>query len=92
MSFGVVWSPLVPFFVLIIAALAALALAVLLIVSRTRGTWWRIAAMALALLAMGNPVFTQEDRDPLRTVVAVVIDKSASQSLADRARITEEAR
>ncbi|MCL4801417.1 MAG: hypothetical protein KJ025_17635, partial [Burkholderiales bacterium] len=46
---------------------------VLLVVSRTRGAWWRIGAMALALLALANPVFTQEDRDPLKSVVAVVL-------------------
>ncbi|QCK88327.1 hypothetical protein E8L99_22475 [Phreatobacter aquaticus] len=92
MSFGVVWSPLLPTWALIAAAVAVVLVAVLLIVSRTRGTWWRVGAMALALAAIANPVFTQEDRDPLRTVVAVVIDRSASQSLADRARITDEAK
>jgi hypothetical protein len=92
MSLGVVWSPLLPAWALIAAAVAVVLVAALLIVSRTRGTWWRIGAMALALAAIANPVFTQEDRDPLRTVVAVVIDRSASQSLADRARITDEAK
>ncbi|WP_439574300.1 hypothetical protein [Phreatobacter sp.] len=92
MTFGLVWSPLVPTWALVAAALAVLALAALLIVSRTRGAWWRIGAMTLALLAIANPVFTQEDRDPLRSVVAVVLDRSASQTLADRARVTEAAR
>ncbi|WP_204277387.1 hypothetical protein, partial [Escherichia coli] len=32
------------------------------------------------------------DRDPLKTVVAVVLDRSASQTLADRTRITDEAK
>ncbi|MBN8938525.1 MAG: hypothetical protein J0H01_03500 [Rhizobiales bacterium] len=92
MAFGIVWSPLLPPAALAIAAMAVLLLAVLLLVSRTRGAWWRIGAMALALLALGNPVFTQEDRDPLKTVVAVVLDRSASQTLADRTRITDEAK
>jgi hypothetical protein len=92
MTFGIVWSPLVPTWALIGAAVVVLAMAGLLVVSRTRGAWWRIGAMALALLALANPVFTQEDRDPLRTVVAVVLDRSASQSLGDRTRMTEAAR
>ncbi|MFN3853826.1 MAG: hypothetical protein ACK4M0_05470 [Phreatobacter sp.] len=92
MTFGIVWSPLVPTWALIGAALVVLAMAGLLVLSRTRGAWWRIGAMTLALLALANPVFTQEDRDPLRTVVAVVLDRSASQSLGDRTRMTEAAR
>ena len=92
MTLGVVWSPILPLWALAIAVLAAALVAGLLLLSRTRGAWWRIAAMALALLALANPVFTQEDRDPLQSVVAVVLDRSASQSLADRARITEEAK
>jgi hypothetical protein len=92
MNFGVVWSPILPGWALIAAAVAVLAVAALLLVSRSRGSWWRIGAMALTLLALANPVFTQEDRDPLRTVVAVVLDRSASQSLADRARMTDEAK
>ena len=92
MSFGLVWSPLVPLLALAAAAVAVVVLSLLLVVSRTRGAWWRIGAMALALLALANPVFTQEDRDPLKTVVAVVLDRSASQSLADRTRMTDEAK
>lgn len=92
MAFGLVWSPVLPLWGLSIAALAVIALAALLIVSRSRGAWWRIGAMVLALLALANPVFTQEDRDPLRTVVAVVLDRSASQTLADRQRMTDQAR
>ncbi|MDP3548446.1 MAG: hypothetical protein Q8S29_19915, partial [Phreatobacter sp.] len=92
MTLGVVWSPILPLWALALAALAAALVAGLLLLSRTRGSWWRIAAMTLALLALANPVFTQEDRDPLQSVVAVVIDRSVSQSLADRARITDEAK
>jgi len=92
MTLGVVWSPILPLWALALAALAASLVAGLLLLSRTRGSWWRIGAMTLALLALANPVFTQEDRDPLQSVVAVVLDRSASQSLADRARITEEAK
>ncbi|MDP2803438.1 MAG: hypothetical protein Q8O26_16320 [Phreatobacter sp.] len=92
MTLGIVWSPIVPLWALGLAALAVALLAGLLLLSRTRGAWWRIAAMALAIMALGNPVFTQEDRDPLQSVVAVVLDRSASQTLADRTRMTDEAK
>ena len=44
------------------------------------------------MLALANPSFTREDRDPLTSVAVVVVDKSPSQNFGDRARQTEEAR
>jgi hypothetical protein len=43
-------------------------------------------------LALANPSFTREDREPLTSVAAVVIDKSASQDFGDRLKQTEAAR
>ncbi len=92
MSLGVVWSPVIPLWALGLAALAVVGpVGAAASVTQPR----RLVAHrrhGLALLALGNPVFTQEDRDPLQSVVAVVLDRSASQSLADRRRITDEAR
>ena len=51
----------------------------------------RVAALALILLALANPSFTREDREPLSSVAAVVIDKSPSQNFGDRTRETEKA-
>jgi hypothetical protein len=36
------------------------------------------------LLALANPRFTREDREPLSSVAAVVVDKSPSQNFGDR--------
>ncbi len=44
------------------------------------------------MLALANPSFTREDREPLSSVAAVVIDKSPSQSFGERTRETEKAR
>jgi hypothetical protein len=43
-------------------------------------------------LALANPSLTSEEREPLSTVVAVVVDKSASQEFGDRTAMTEAAR
>ena len=59
---------------------------------RSRGAAVRAIALALAVLALANPSFTKEDREPLTSVVVVVVDKSPSQSLGDRAAQTEAAR
>jgi hypothetical protein len=48
-------------------------------------------ALALILLALANPSFTREDREPLSSVAAVVIDKSPSQNFGDRTRETAKA-
>jgi hypothetical protein len=52
----------------------------------------RAAALAAMLLALANPVLQSEDRERLPTVVAMVVDGSASQGLADRAEMTAEVR
>jgi len=92
MSYGLAFSPLVSLPLLIVIGAAALLLAGLLLASRTRGAVFRALALAVGLLALANPSFTREEREPLTSVVAVVVDKSASQSFGDRARQTETAR
>src|SRR5579863_10018799 len=71
---------------------AAVVLALLLFVSRSRGVLMRIGALALLVLALANPSLTREDRDPLTSVAVVVVDKSPSQSFGDRTAQTEAAR
>src|SRR5437763_8344060 len=92
MSYGIAFTPLVPTLVLWIALAAIVAIAALLLLGRSRGAPIRVAALALILLALTNPSFTREDREPLSSVAAVVIDKSPSQNFGDRTRETEQAR
>ncbi|HZW73463.1 MAG TPA: hypothetical protein VFF43_07935, partial [Caldimonas sp.] len=44
------------------------------------------------MLALANPSITREDRDPLTSVAAVVVDKSPSQEFGDRSQQTEAVR
>jgi len=92
MQYGIAFTPLVPSLVLWIALAAIAVIAVLLLLGRTRGAAVRVAALALILLALANPSFTREDREPLSSVAAVVIDKSQSQNFGERTRETERAR
>src|SRR6187551_17095 len=92
MSYGIAFTPLVPAIVLWIALAAIVVIAVLLLLARARGAAVRVTALALILLALANPSFTREDRDPLSSVAAVVIDKSPSQNFGERSRETEKAR
>ena len=83
-GFALSFSPYLPWSVLAVLAAAALVLAFASLVARMRGAWLRAAALALFVLALANPSFSHEDRDILPNVVAVVVDRSASQALADR--------
>jgi hypothetical protein len=78
--------------VLWVALAAIVVIAALLLLGRSRGAAVRVTALALIVLALANPSFTREDREPLSSVAVVVVDKSPSQSFGERTRETAEAR
>jgi hypothetical protein len=84
MDWSISFDPLVPQWVLISAGAIAVVVAVLLGIINLRGWVLRALAMALLVLALANPAVEREDREPLSSVVALVVDKSQSQRLADR--------
>ena len=92
MNLGIAFAPLVADPILWAAIAAAVILALLLFVSRSRGAAIRALALALVVLALANPSLTREDRDPLSSVAVVVVDKSPSQNFGDRTQQTEAAR
>src|SRR6202045_3264208 len=92
MQYGIAFTPLVPALVLWLALAAIAVIAGLLLLGRARGAAIRVTALALILLALANPSFTREDREPLSSVAAVVIDKSPSQNFGNRTQETEKAR
>jgi hypothetical protein len=92
LGFGIAFAPLVPATLLWAAGAVALVIAALLIVSRSRGAVIRALALALLVLALANPSFTREDRDPIPSIAAIIIDKSPSQNFGERAKQTQDAR
>ncbi len=92
MNLGISFSPLVPLYVVWAGAAIATVISLLLLVTRSRGAAMRAAALALLVLALANPSFTREDRDPIPSVAVVVVDKSASQNFGERAQQTEAVR
>src|SRR3954454_22591692 len=92
MIYGIAFTPLVPSLVLWIALAAIVVIAMVLLLGRSRGASVRVAALALLLMALANPSFTREEREPLSSVGAVVVDKSPSQNFGARTRETEQAR
>src|ERR1700737_2821393 len=83
MNFGISFSPIVPTYIMWAGGPAA---------ARSRGALARAVALALFVLALANPSITREDRDPLTSVAAVVVDRSASQEFGDRTKQTEAVR
>ena len=92
MNLGVSFAPLVPAYVVWTAFGLALLMSVLLLLARSRGAVLRAIALALLVLALANPSLTREDRDPIPSVAAVIVDKSPSQDFGDRNAQTEAAR
>jgi len=92
MGFGISFAPLVPPAVLWTAIGVAAAVAALLIIVRSRGAWVRAIALAFLALTLANPSLTREDREPLSSVAAIVLDRSPSQNFGDRQKQTEAAR
>jgi hypothetical protein len=92
MTWSLSFSPVLP--LAAIAALGALGLVLVALglLRRVRGSWFRAGALAALLLALLNPVVLREDREPLSTVVALVSDESASQTIENRKATTEAAR
>ena len=92
MNFGVAFAPLVPGYVVWAAFGASVIISILLLLARSRGAPLRALALGLMVLALTNPSFTREDRDPIPSVAALIIDKSPSQDFGDRIAQTEAAR
>lgn len=76
-----------------IIILMSIALATVLagIVLRRRGFFLRLLALAALALAIINPVIVEEQREPLKSIVGIVIDRSPSQNYDGREKDTDEA-
>ena len=88
MTWSLSFAPLLPTAAIVAIAVVIAALVVPGIYRRSRGAWLRAIAAAALILALVNPVLLNEDREPLSTVVALVIDESASQALEGRDQTT----
>lgn len=65
------------------------ALALAGVALRRPGRWLRLAAALLLSLAVFNPVLLREMRDPVKSVVAIIVDRSQSQNIGNRREQTD---
>ncbi|MBX3568842.1 MAG: hypothetical protein KF914_12345 [Rhizobiaceae bacterium] len=91
MNWSLAFEPLLSWtwLAVILAPVALLVLAGLWL--RQRGALFRLAALVALAAALINPVFLDEDREPLKSVVALVVDRSQSQDIGDRRAETDAA-
>jgi hypothetical protein len=77
----------------LIGALAAIALLITAVsfYLRARGAWARGLAFAILLFALAGPVLVKENHASLPDVVAVVMDRSQSMNIGDRAAQADKA-
>jgi uncharacterized membrane protein len=79
------WAVLGPLFVL--AAIAILTA----FIGRGRGRWWRAVLLGGLGLALMQPSIVKEQRDPVKDVAVIVVDRSPSQRFAGRTERTDAA-
>ena len=85
------FAPLIPLpYIALLAAIGAV-LSVFSIWRKVRGALIRACALIVFCLALVNPVFMNEERVPLDSVVAVVVDRSQSQATPNRRTMTDTA-
>ncbi|MBB6411778.1 hypothetical protein [Mesorhizobium sangaii] len=91
MNWSISLEPLIswPLLALVLVPLALLALVGLWF--RQRGAVFRFVALLALAAALFNPVFLNEEREPLKSVVALIVDRSQSQDIGDRTKQTDEA-
>lgn len=89
MIWSITYSPLFPIWLLVTLGIAGLLLLSLGLYQRHRGMILRSLALAALLLALFDPALQREDREQLTSVAAIIVDRSESQDLGDRAAATE---
>ncbi|MBA3447058.1 MAG: hypothetical protein H0T56_05540, partial [Pseudaminobacter sp.] len=91
MNWSIAFEPLLswPVLAAVLAPITIIALAGLWF--RQRGALFRFAALVALVAALLNPVLLDEEREPLQSVVALVVDRSQSQEIGARADETTQA-
>ena len=90
MTDSLIFAPLLPLPLLMLAGLIAAALTALALWRHLSG--WALRGLAALLLvgALIQPMYQTEKRTPLADIVLLVVDQSASQTLAQRSALTKE--
>jgi hypothetical protein len=86
---SIAFAPLVPLWALVLLGTLALVASITLVLRRARGAWFRALAFGLLFMGLCDPNLVRENRRPLKDIVAVVVDRSESQTIGQRPHQTE---
>ena len=86
------FEPFIPWWALIACVALAVILTVPFIMARRRTAVWRALGFAALLIALANPRLVIENREKLRDTAVLVVDRTGSQTIAERTRQTDAAR
>jgi hypothetical protein len=87
----IIFSPFIPVPYLIAIAIIAAIPVLIAILRGQRGAVLRALAMTALIAAIANPLLMREEREPLTTIVPVIVDKTQSQSVDGRQQATDAA-
>jgi hypothetical protein len=88
---SIIWSPILSPLWFGLLGIGILIPILAMAATRQRGAVFRLVAALGLLAALGNPSFEFEKREPLKDIVALVIDHSGSQTLSTRSDQTDRA-
>ncbi|SEC76772.1 Uncharacterized membrane protein [Rhizobiales bacterium GAS191] len=86
------FSPFIPGWALAASLGLALLLTLPFVLVRRRTAIWRALGFAALLLALANPRLVIENREKLRDTAVLVVDRTGSQTIAERPRQMQAAR
>ncbi|MBV8963305.1 MAG: hypothetical protein JOY97_09465, partial [Hyphomicrobiales bacterium] len=86
------FEPFIPWWGLIACVALAVVLTVPFVLARRRTAIWRALGFAALLIALANPRLVIENREKLRDTAVLVVDRTGSQTIAERPRQTNAAR
>ena len=90
-AYSVALNPILPWPVLIAFGVLYGGLILFALTRRARGTTWRVVAGLLLVFALLDPSLVEEQRNYQKDIAVVLVDRSPSQNLGNRARETNEA-
>ncbi|WP_375202539.1 hypothetical protein [Hyphococcus sp.] len=91
LPFNIVLDPMLPQWALIIAVLAGAGFAILSLLRNWKSGIARTVAVAAFLALLAGPMIREAETTPLNDIALILIDESASQSLDNRDRVSEDA-
>ena len=82
-------APLIPLWLVITLASLGVIIALATIITKRRGGLLRLGATLLMALALLNPSMVREEREKLKDVAVILVDRSQSQALSVRPQQTD---